>query len=576
MQNKNKIKTNGGAAMMILVMFFVFISLTILIGIVTPVVREFKIASDNFKSKQSYFLAESGIEDVAYRMKNGFPFESNNDLFLGTSSTTTTVTDLGSGRKQISSLADTDSHQRKVDVDLTTTTGVSFNYGIQVGRGGFELDGTGTVNGNIYANGPIVGDSQSIITGTAISADSPTLDADQSNGSGNPQNSINLGRYSGTQDVAQSFKVSESSPLNEIQFYIKRTSLSPANATVKILTGDENNPGSTVLAQGTLNSSYVSTNYGWVDVSFTTNPMLNADTIYWWVIDASNNSSRYYQIGASNGGYANGVAKTGTFNSSWTLTNPANLDFYFRIYLGGFYGSINGVGTVSGTAQAREVNNTNASGIIYCQYGSGNNKPCTSQPDPTYINLPISEGNITSWEEDALIGNTYVGNYSVGSSGGSLGPKKIQGDLSVSSHGVLTLTGTVWVTGNLSITGNGEIKLDSSYGTNDGVIIVDGTINIGGGGFATGSGADKSYIMLLSKSYSTSAISITGGAGAVIAYAPNGTITLSGGASLNEATGYRVVVNPNTSISYQSGLTNNKFTSGPSGSWSIDSWEEVE
>ncbi|MDD3662822.1 MAG: hypothetical protein PHT84_03075, partial [Candidatus Pacebacteria bacterium] len=81
---------------------------------------------------------------------------------------------------------------------------------------------------------------------------------------------------------------------------------------------------------------------------------------------------------------------------------------------------------------------------------------------------------------------------------------------------------------------------------------------------------------LYSKSSSTSAATISGGAGAMIIYAPNGTINISGGAALKEATGYRIVVSGNGSITYESGLTNNNFSSGPSGSWSIDNWSETE
>jgi hypothetical protein len=62
----------------------------------------------------------------------------------------------------------------------------------------------------------------------------------------------------------------------------------------------------------------------------------------------------------------------------------------------------------------------------------------------------------------------------------------------------------------------------------------------------------------------------------MIAYAPNGTITVNGGASLKEATGYRIVVTGGSDITYESGLTNNNFSSGPSGTWGVNSWKEVE
>ena len=582
-----KYNTNRGAAMMIVVIFFVFISLTILVGIIAPVVREFKIAGTTLNAKKAYFLAESGTEDALYRIKNNKQISNSETITLGSASTTTTITTIDSNQKQIESLGDSTNNQRKVSLTISTSTGVSFNYGVLVGQGGINLNGSGTVNGNVYANGPITGDSSAIITGTAISGNSPSLTTDQTNGTGTPSNDVVFGNANGTQDIAQSFQVATESPLNKVQFYIKRTATLPSNATVKIVTDSSGSPGTTILATGTLNASTITTSYGWVDVSFTTNPLLDIGTTYWVVIDGSTGSStKNYIIGANSSGYGNGLGKIGQQGGTWSSTTPSGLDYYFGLYLGGVNGLIAGssgsqwnqlhIGTVSGTAQAHTVNYTNATGNIYCQSGTGNNKSCTSQPDPVYQAFPVSDANITSWQDDAIAGGTYTGNYSVGWAGATLGPKKIVGNLTVSGGGVFTVTGTLWVTGNITLNGGGRIQLASSYGTNDGVIVADGTVTISGGGNATGSGTSGSYLMMLSTSTSTSAISISGGAGAVIAYAQNGTIAISGGASLKEATGYRVTIDGGSSITYESGLTNNNFSSGPSGTWNVSTWKESE
>lgn len=578
-----KIKQNGGAAMLISVVFFLFLSLATVSGLVSPSLREFKDASVNLNSRKSFFLAESGSEDAFYRILKNKPISSSETITLDSNTVTTAITSIDGDTRQILSLGDVLDYQRQTGIRLSTSTGVSFNYGVQVGQGGINLSGSGTVNGNVYANGPITGDSSAIITGTAISANSPALAADQTNGSGIPTYDVTFGNTNGTQDIAQSFQVSSDSPLNKIQLYIKKVG-STSNATVKIVNDASGSPGTTTFASGTLSASSVTTSYGWIDVSFSSNPMLDVGTTYWLVVDASTFSNKYYIIGASDGGYANGLGKIGQSGSSWGDTTPSGLDYYFNVYLGGFNGLIEGnshsqwnqlhIGTVSGTAQAHTVNYTNATGEIYCQTGTGNNKVCTSQTDPTFIAFPVSDSNIENWKAEAEAGGVNNGNYSVGWAGGTIGPKKIIGDLSVSGGGTLTVTGSLWVTGNITLNGGGEIKLTSSYGTDDGVIIADGTISITGGGHATGSGTTGSYLMMLSTSPSSSAMSISGGAGAVIAYAPFGTITISGGASLKEATGYRIVISGGSSITYESGLTNNNFSSGPSGSWNIEDWGE--
>jgi len=589
MKNKIKIQKNKGAAMMIVVFFFMFISLTILVGIVTPVVRESRIAGENFNSKQAYFIAESGAEDIMYRIKNNMEVGTIGEgrtLFLNDSFVPipTLFSDLSGGKKQITTTGNVDSNERTVGLTLTTSTGVSFNYGVQVGTGGVYLD-SGTVNGNLYANGPITATSSgsNLITGTAISANNPSAVTDQFNGTGTPAYNVTFGNANATQDIGQSFRVSSSNSINKVQFYIKKYS-SPSDVTVKIMNDSGGSPGSTIIASGTLSASAVTTSYGWINVSFTTNPTLNAGTTYWLVIDASTSSKKYYIIGASNGGYSNGLGKIGQQGGTWTNTTPSGLDYYFNIYLGGETGLIKGnglytqlhIGTVSGTAQAHTVNAVSSVGNIYCQVGIDNNKACISQSDPVYTSFPISDANIEAWEDDASSGGTYTGNYLADWHNPSLGPKKIVGNLNVTGGGILTVTGNLWVTGNLVLDGGGLIKLASSYGSNDAVIVVDGTINISGGGHATGSGIAGSYIMILTKSSSTSAATINGGAGAVIVYAPNGTLNISGGASLKEAISKQMSITGGSSITYESGLTNNNFSSGPSGSWGIDSWGESE
>lgn len=583
---KKKYQTNGGAAMIILVIFFTFLGLAISMGMTMPVVREFKISQDNLKSKQSYFTSESGMGDIIYRLKNHMSVESTNNLVLGESTAKTTVGDLVNGQKEITSLGNLDGDQRKIDVNLNTATGISFSYGVQVGEGGVTLS-SGTINGDVYSNGPITGDSSSIITGTAISANSPSPTANISNGSGTPAYNMPFGNYYNGQPIAQSFKLHSPNQINKISLYIRKIK-KPKNATVKIVKNIKyGSYNYDTLAQGTLSADKVTHSYGWIDVSFDTNPTLKANTTYWILIDPHSSKSNYYEIGVSNNNYPDGWGSTSYWDFFWNVLNPSDIDYYFNIYLGGNTGLIAGssgsvwnplhVGTISGDAEAHTVNYTNTTGNIYCQEGTGNNKACnTSKADPVFISFPISDANITDWENNASSGGTYNGNYDVGWAGATLGPKKINGDLYVSSGGTLILTGPLWVTGDVILHGGGTIKLDHSYGSNDEVIVSNGTISISGGGNATGSGTAGSYLMMLTTSSSSNAISISGGAGAVVLYAQNGTVKVSGGASLKEVTAYKLNISGNSSITYESGLVNNNFSSEPTGSWNINSWKETQ
>ncbi|HNW71341.1 MAG TPA: choice-of-anchor R domain-containing protein [Candidatus Paceibacterota bacterium] len=589
-----KYKRQKGAAMLIVVVFFLFISLVIVSGLVSPAIREVKSVSENLDSKKAYFLAESGVEDALYRLLTNKPLESSETITLDSNSATTAITTIGSNKKEIISIGDFSDYQRKVDISLSAGSGVSFSYGVQVGQGGIEMQGSSGVNGSVYANGPIKGGTSSFISGTAISANSPSLNADQANGDGVPGYNVSFANTNSTQDVAQSFQVENSAPLNKAQIYIKKVG-SPSDATVKIVNNLNGVPGSTVYTKGTLLASNVTSSYGWIDISFATGPTLDVGTTYWIIIDTNTSSSKYYVIGASDGGYGNGIGKIGRLGSTWNNTSPSGLDYFFKIFLGGFTGSIVGtsgskynqlsIGTGgSGSAQAHTVNYTEATGLIYCQTGTGNNKSCTPQTDPVYIAMPISDANIEQWKDDATIGGTYTGSYTTPDYGTStLGPKKITGDLNVGGSHILYITGTVWVEGNVSVLGNSRIVLDTStYGNTSGIIVSDGRLNLAGSSQLNGTGEEDSYILFVTTSNcdasfcTKDAIDISGNAGSVVLNAQKGTLKFSGSARAKEATAYNMILEGSTVVDYDSGLANINFTSGPKGGWNIENWEEIK
>ncbi len=573
---KNSIK-NKGAAIMVVMIFFMAISLTILVGIITPVVREFKIAGVTYSSKGAYFLAESGVEDVLYRIRNNKQYSASEALTLGDSTATTTVTDTSTSQKQITSVGDASTSERKVSVAVTTGVGVSFSYGVQTGKGGFTMANNSSIIGSVYANGPITGSGS--ITGSATSANSATLTSDQSNGTGTPVYDVSFGNANGTQDFAQSFQVSDTEVANKVQLYIKKVG-NPSNLTIRIVNNASGSPSTTVKTSGTLSASLISTNYGWVDVPFSTNPQLDAGTTYWIVIDASTSASNYYRIGANDNGYANGSTKIGQYNGTWNNNSPTTIDGYFNFYIGGITGLISGITIGTGTtgdAYSHTVNNSTIRGTNYCQTGTGNNKSCnTTLADPVEVGMPISDQNIQDWKDAAEAGGVTNGNYSLSGSSGSLGPRKISGDLMVQNNATLTVNGTIWITGNVNISNNATVQLASGYGSSEGVIVVDGTVSIGNNANFYGSGTTGSYVMILTTSNSSGAINLQNNAGAVILYAANGTINVSNNAGARSLTGYMISLSNNAVITYDSGLANSNFSSGPSGAWNVSSWKESQ
>lgn len=166
----NRLPHNRGAAIIMAVLFFVIISVTIALGIASPVVREYTTARDFAKSKGAYYLSEAGSEDAIYRIKKAIPISAQEIFSLGGNTATTTITIVNSSQKTVSSLGDILFNTRRVKSTLTTSSGESFSYGVQAGDGGVRMENNGsTITGSIYSSGPIVGLSNNLITGTVIS-----------------------------------------------------------------------------------------------------------------------------------------------------------------------------------------------------------------------------------------------------------------------------------------------------------------------------------------------------------------------------------------------------------------------
>ncbi len=577
-KSKRKLNNQSGAAMFISIIFFLFIAMAIIFGLVSPTVRAFKASGDLIESAQSFLLSESVVEDSYFRLKNGLAIGATNTIVLGGSSATATITDSDYNEKTISALGDVNSRQRTSEVVLGTGVGTSFNYGMQVGNGGLTMENTSTIIGNVYVNGNITGSNSAKITGTAVAADRSAEVVDQVNDTTTPTHAIQFGDTTSTQDGAQSFIVTTSDVVAQVSLYIKKVG-APSNATVRITSNSSGKPASSSLSTGTLSASSVTTSYGWVNVVLSPNVTLSAGTTYWLVVDASTNASNYYIWGANDSQYTNGLGKLGQYSTtSWNNTSPSGLDAFFKIYLGGINSTISGM-TIgesgSGDAQSHTVTNSDIAGNLYCQTGSGNNKSCnSSQGDPAPLNFPISDAQIDLWKQDAVAGGTQNG---ISLSEGTLlvGPKKINGNLSLSNIAELTVSGTLWVTGNVSLQNSSKIQLSSSYGSGSGMIIVDGTVSTQNTASFSGSGATGSYMMMLTTSTSSLAMEIKNSAGTVILVAPYGTITFSNTAGAKEAIAKNIHMENSATLTYESGLANVNFTSGPSGGWNIESWEEV-
>ena len=238
--------------------------------------------------------------------------------------------------------------------------------------------------------------------------------------------------------------------------------------------------------------------------------------------------------------------------------------------------------TVTGNATADSISSCTIGGTgTYDTRSSCSVAGIVTTPNPAAFvpavatSLPISEEQIDLWEEEASAGGT-LGSQSFSSGSRTLGPKKIVGNLVVSG-GELVLTGTVWVTGEIKLSGTAIVRLDPSYGSSSGVLMAGidesasaGYIEISNSAQALGSGSAGSYLLLLSqREMGSNAVKTSNTSTAAILYAGEGQIEIGNSAALKEVTANKLILSNTATVTYESGLQNASFASGPGGSWTV-------
>lgn len=197
LKNKNKIKYNGGfatpkhreggQAMLVSVIFFLFISFATSIGLVGSSVREYKIVNDELiDSKRSFYLSETGAEDIFQRLQLGYAYttdgdgtpdwdsESGPDEYIMVSSNWSdtdvqNTTSFTANERTVRGLGTAFYRSRRTEAVVNRGASARFHYGVQTGTGGLAMSNSSIISGSVYANGPISG-SGNTITGDATSS----------------------------------------------------------------------------------------------------------------------------------------------------------------------------------------------------------------------------------------------------------------------------------------------------------------------------------------------------------------------------------------------------------------------
>lgn len=413
---------------------------------------------------QALNIAEAGIEAAVWKLNNQQGYNGESGTVYGAGVYNITITNLSGSSKLLKAEAAVPSTtsplaRRTVQITITTdAVGIGFNYGVQVGEGGLQMDNNSKVIGNVYSNGNIIG-----ATNTRIQTGGATV--------------------AGVTGKIDNMQIDA----NANAHFIEDTTVGGSTTSASFL-------------RGTVGGNAIS--------------------------DSISNCTI--------GGNATYDTKTScTIGGSQTTPNPNPYD------------------------------------------------------DPDIVNLPISDAQVDQWEQDAEAGGVITSYTLSNGASASLGPKKINGNLTLDNNATLTVTGTLWVTGQIDVSNGATIKLDSSYGSLGGVVLagIDGDdsagyIELDNGSNVLGSGTSGSYLLLLSQrnNQSSNAIKVSNNGTGAIIYAGEGVVELDNNAQMKEITAYKLRLKNNAIVTYESGLANAQFTSGPAAGWAVldQTWQLLQ
>lgn len=168
--------------MLLFVLFFAFATSAMMFVLGQSIFADLSDFNRLSDSKRAFLASESLTEDVVYRHVFGtFSIDNEESLTLaGVSAYSTTTYDSVSDTFTVETEASVGIVIRKSEALLSIGAGSSFNYGLQAGNGGIDLNQGAAVYGNLYSNGQVTGfgSNQSYVYGDIVSAGATGLVSD--------------------------------------------------------------------------------------------------------------------------------------------------------------------------------------------------------------------------------------------------------------------------------------------------------------------------------------------------------------------------------------------------------------
>lgn len=165
----------SGGYVLLLSLVFLGIFFTMASAYLSSVTSSTRSARHDIASAQALAIAEGALDATAAALNANTSYSGELNTPLGNGVFTVTVTNIDSNTKRVTvtgyvpdSTNPLATKTIKTNIGLGNST-VSFHYGIQSGNGGFTLNNSSSITGNVFSSGPVTGAGGNIIRGDVVS-----------------------------------------------------------------------------------------------------------------------------------------------------------------------------------------------------------------------------------------------------------------------------------------------------------------------------------------------------------------------------------------------------------------------
>lgn len=149
----------NGYVISVIIFFILIISMSVAISMASLMAYRYKISSNSTRGVQSYYAAESGIEDALMRLVNNPTMSSlNYSMTINSATVNVAIPSIVGGSRTLTSQGNLNNITKNLQVVYSfSTQGIAFHYGAQVGDGGLDMGNGSEVQGNVFSNGNVTG-----------------------------------------------------------------------------------------------------------------------------------------------------------------------------------------------------------------------------------------------------------------------------------------------------------------------------------------------------------------------------------------------------------------------------------